>query len=585
MADYLQDASFGMSSVLNRTNEEKKRRGCLPPAFIENHYNQSVSDRSSSRTHVRCPAVFIYHEKQYLLTLALFRSSDDALPHIIQTQHKDKTMSTAVQTQVLNGRMNGHTHSLNGDAHAHNGTNGDTSSWAEQFLPMPLKIDDKIRAQKIEARLRDVVLDGNVLRQVVKVFEDELEHGLRMEPSSLQMENTYVPELPDGTEEGVFLALDLGGTNFRVLLLELRAGQLVREQVEQYHINNELRVGTGVALFNFLADCVQDFVMKLGMENEEFSLGFTFSFPMKQHSILSGELITWTKSFKCGGLEGVDVAALLQQCLRDRGLNITVRVLLNDTTGTLVAGAHIDPQVAIGVILGTGSNGCYMERASRVKHWEAAHDRIKDVCVDIEWGAFGDNGCLDFIRTEFDNEVDARSLLATSFTFEKYISGKYLGDVLSVTLGGLAKDNLFPAAPIPGSLETQDLSLFEKENCEGEVKRTLEVLREKCGCPTISHTDALVAQHVAHVVSNRSAQLVSVCISTLLRRIDRPHVVVAVDGSVFKHHPRIASLMDKYISLLAPKKSFTLMGAEDGSGKGSALTAAIAARIAKRDSS
>lgn len=68
---------------------------------------------------------------------------------------------------------------------------------------------------------------------------------------------------------------------------------------------------------------------------------------MKQHSISSGELITWTKSFKCSGLEGVDVAALLERCLRARRLRITVRVLLNDTTGTLVAGAHIDPNVGV----------------------------------------------------------------------------------------------------------------------------------------------------------------------------------------------------------------------------------------------
>lgn len=70
----------------------------------------------------------------------------------------------------------------------------------------------------------------------------------------------------------------------------------------------------------------------------------------------------------------------------------------------------------IGVILGTGSNGCYMERAARVQHWEAAHERVHDVCVDVEWGAFGDNGCLDFIRTQVDREVDACSLLAASFT-------------------------------------------------------------------------------------------------------------------------------------------------------------------------
>lgn len=75
--------------------------------------------------------------------------------------------------------------------------------------------------------------------------------------------------------------------------------------------------------------------------------GFTFSFPMKQHSISSGELLTWTKSFKCGGLAGVDVAALLQRCLRARRLRVRVRVLLNDTTGTLVAGAMQDQQVGV----------------------------------------------------------------------------------------------------------------------------------------------------------------------------------------------------------------------------------------------
>lgn len=66
--------------------------------------------------------------------------------------------------------------------------------------------------------------------------------------------------------------------------------------------------------------------------------------------------------------------------------------------------------------MGTGSNGCYMERASRVMHWETEHERVTDVCIDIEWGAFGDNGCLDFLRTDYDKEVDDNSLLATSFT-------------------------------------------------------------------------------------------------------------------------------------------------------------------------
>ena len=32
------------------------------------------------------------------------------------------------------------------------------------------------------------------------------------------------------------------------------------------------------------------------------------------------------------------------------------------------------------------------------------------VLVNTEWGAFGDNGALDFIRTEYDREIDEFSI-------------------------------------------------------------------------------------------------------------------------------------------------------------------------------
>jgi len=32
------------------------------------------------------------------------------------------------------------------------------------------------------------------------------------------------------------------------------------------------------------------------------------------------------------------------------------------------------------------------------------------VVINTEWGAFGDNGCLDFIRTPVDVEVDKTSI-------------------------------------------------------------------------------------------------------------------------------------------------------------------------------
>lgn len=38
-------------------------------------------------------------------------------------------------------------------------------------------------------------------RRIQSVFISEMEKGIREKPSSLQMENTYIPELPDGTGE------------------------------------------------------------------------------------------------------------------------------------------------------------------------------------------------------------------------------------------------------------------------------------------------------------------------------------------------------------------------------------------------
>lgn len=71
----------------------------------------------------------------------------------------------------------------------------------------------------------------------------------------------------------MFLALDLGGTNFRVLLLRLQGGRVAGERTRQYHISDELRLGAGLHLFEFLAECVHDFLRHEGLEHEHLPLG------------------------------------------------------------------------------------------------------------------------------------------------------------------------------------------------------------------------------------------------------------------------------------------------------------------------
>lgn len=56
---------------------------------------------------------------------------------------------------------------------------------------------------------------------------------------------------------------------------------------------------------------------------------------------------------------------------------------------------------------GTGTNACYMEDMRNVKRVEGEDGRM---CINTEWGGFGDDGSLGDILTEFDIVVDKTSV-------------------------------------------------------------------------------------------------------------------------------------------------------------------------------
>lgn len=59
--------------------------------------------------------------------------------------------------------------------------------------------------------------------------------------------------------------------------------------------------------------------------------------------------------------------------------------------------------------LGTGTNACYVENLSKAELFEgdSSGDRV---LINTEWGAFGDNGVLDDVRSQYDIDVDEHSI-------------------------------------------------------------------------------------------------------------------------------------------------------------------------------
>jgi len=320
---------------------------------------------------------------------------------------------------------------------------------------------------------------------------------------------------------------------------------------------------------------------------EKLPLGFTFSFPCSQEGLTVARLATWTKGFKCAGVEGHDVVQLLQEAIARRGdIHIDVMAVLNDTTGTLMACAWKNPSCRIGLIIGTGSNACYVEKLDNVGTWDGDHDNPQQVVINTEWGAFGDNGCLEFIRTEYDHAIDANSINPGRQLFEKMISGMYMGEVTRLVLAqlteeGLLFDGMGPEMLFePGQFFTKYVSEIESDK-KGEYNCCRQVL-EELGQEDPTDEDCANVRFVCEAVSTRAAQIAAAGVATLLNKMGRSHVTVAVDGSVYRFHPHFHDLMVEQINrLIHPGLTFDLMLSEDGSGRGAALVAAVACRIQK----
>lgn len=444
------------------------------------------------------------------------------------------------------------------------------------------------KRKKVESLTRDLELPNDVLQKVSAKLLDEFNKGLGKEThksAEVKMFITYVRDVPNGSETGTFLALDLGGTNFRVLLIDID-GDRFSMQNEIYAIPGEIMLGTGDQLFDHIADCMGKFMDKYKVKGQVLPLGFTFSFPCRQEGLTVARLVTWTKGFKCSGVVNEDVVSLLRKALAKRkDINIDVMAIVNDTTGTLMSCAHKNKQCRLGLIVGTGTNACYMEKIENVELWNGDNDEPRQVIINTEWGAFGDHGSLEFVRTRYDKEIDMASLNPGKQLFEKMISGMYMGELVRRVLVHMIQEGLMFNSKIsekmktPYLFKTKYISQIESDP-RGVYDEAHSVLVKMDMVGTDEDCECL--KMICARVSSRAAHLVSAAVATILNKMKRPHTTVGVDGSVYRFHPRFHALMEAKIAELAnPQYKFDLMLSEDGSGRGAALVAAVAARQVK----
>jgi len=441
------------------------------------------------------------------------------------------------------------------------------------------------RRRLIEDFVRDLMLNNDHIHVVEQQMREAIKCGLQgKEDASVRCFPTFVQELPKGSEKGKFLSLDLGGTNFRVIFMELTKDKEFMMDSKIFAIPANIMTGLGTELFDHIASCLAEFVKDRKLETETLPLGFTFSFPCKQEGLAKASLVRWTKGFNCEGVEGKDVVALLNQALDKRGdVKIDVCAILNDTTGCLMSCAWKDNRCRIGLILGTGTNACYLEDVKNIETLNKGDfNEQEHMVVNTEWGAFGDNGELDFIKTKWDENVDQMSVNPGKQIFEKMISGMYMGELVRQVLVDLMKDDLiFVGADREkllerGSFFTRYASEIESDPV-GEYTRARQAMEELGMDPDeITDEDCSSLRYVCEAVSRRASMMASAGVTALLKKMDYKDVVIAIDGSLFRFHPHFKNVMQSRISqMMGINFKFDLLLSEDGSGRGAALVAAV----------
>ena len=416
------------------------------------------------------------------------------------------------------------------------------------------------------------------LSHLITVFQSEMRRGLAGDRRSIAMNPSFVGR-PSGTESGRFVTLDLGGTNVRATVVEIADGAL------NVLKHDSFRLASSSGSASDLFDPIARFLGQVLEDDGEYSLGFIFAFPMNQTGIRSGSLSKWTKELNFDGVEGKDAVGLLERAVADAAdafpvlRRLTVGALANDTVGVLAAGAYLDPRCDMGLIVGTGTNMAVAMPAELT-------GKPGEMVINMECGNFDGVG---LIQTPYDRRLNAESDTDGQL-LEKMVSGRYLGEIVRLTLsdlesrgegfeGWLDSSSVFRT---PYAFTSEHLSDIAFDDSE-DLTATAMLLR------SLSVSDSTLDERrrlreICAAVARRSARIVASTIAATATYVD-PNLeddhIVAADGSVIRGYPGYQAEVQRGLHDILGSRAdrIRLIYLRDGSGLGAAVVAAVAAGV------
>ncbi len=379
-------------------------------------------------------------------------------------------------------------------------------------------------------------------------FIEEMKAGLAGRPSSLRMIPTFVEadrEIPAGEP---VIAMDAGGTNLRIALVEFDAeGDPLISAFERHRmpgLDGEIPCDV---FFDVLASHLQKVAPRARR------VGLSFSYPAEILPTRDGKILSLSKELRVAGIVGERVGERINAALRRKGARNDLRfVVVNDTVGALLAGraAHGSHRYSryVGFVLGTGLNCAYVEANDLVKKRTDLPAAGRQI-INVESGAYG-----RVPRGAIDLAMDAQSAEPGNYQLEKTISGASLGPLGLWTLRAAAEEGLFTAGAAEclrawPRLETPELEPFLGGPGGVGLHAAL--------CRAGSADDQTLACALVDQLLERAAKLAAVNMAAALLQsvptgpADAP-AAMTVDGSTFyrlrSYRERITGWVDRILA-------------------------------------
>jgi len=403
------------------------------------------------------------------------------------------------------------------------------------------KIKDKVKAFLAGNKMDPADID---MERMCGIFLKEMELGLAGKDSSLAMLPTYIETERKIPLNEPVIVMDAGGTNFRTALVSFNQnGDPKIENLRLFPMPGIIEQVTKEEFFNTMARYLDEVIDKSA------NIGFCFSYPIEIFPNKDGKVLYFSKEIKADQVAGEMIGENLNIAITASGKRDKRRIiLLNDTVTTLLAGrasaAGRSFDTYIGFILGTGTNCCYVERNKNITKTQDL-DPAKSQIVNVESGGFGKAP-----QGKIDKDFDKSSLNPGMYTFEKMVSGAYLGPLSLWTLKAAADNALFSKD------FAEKIKNVEKVTTKGINE--LISFPERHGGPLSSapeseyERDFLTACLLIDRLIERAAKLAAIKLSSAAIKSDRGKdpahpVCIVAEGTTFYHLRYLKQRVEYYL--------------------------------------